>query len=83
MGLEVADYINIMFLSLLIIVSLAVSFVKDLLYVTIIYGVFSLLMALIWLQMNTPDIAITEAAAGIGVTTLMVAVIARTTRKEE
>jgi len=83
MGLVVVDYINILFLTLLIVVSLAVSFIKDLLYVTIIYGVFSLLMALLWLQMNSPDIAITEAAAGIGMTTLMVAVISHTSRKEE
>lgn len=83
MGPEAADYINIIFLTFLITVSLAVSFIRDLLYVTIIYGVYSLVMALVWLQMNSPDIAITEAAAGIGMTALMVVVIRRTCRKEE
>jgi uncharacterized MnhB-related membrane protein len=33
--------------------------------------------------MNTPDIAITEAAAGIAMTVLMMVVISRTSRKED
>jgi uncharacterized MnhB-related membrane protein len=33
--------------------------------------------------MNTPDIAITEAAAGIGMTVLMMVAIFRTSRREE
>ena len=40
-------------------------FIKDLLHAVIVFGANSLMMALIWLQMNSPDLAITEAAAGI------------------
>jgi len=58
-------------------------FIKDLLHAVIVFGAYSLTMALIWLQMNSPDLAITEAAAGIGMTVLMMAVIFRTSRKEE
>ena len=83
MGLQVVDYINIILITLLIICALAVSFTRDLLYVVIISGSFSLIMAVVWLQMNTPDIAITEAAAGIGTTALMVAIISRTGRGEK
>jgi energy-converting hydrogenase B subunit D len=43
---------------------------------------FSLTMALVWLLMNTPDLAVTEAAAGICTTVLMMIVIFRTSRKE-
>lgn len=49
----------------------------------IVFGAYSVTMALVWLQMNSPDLAITEAAAGIGMTVLMMAVIFRTTRREE
>ena len=38
--------------------------------------------SLIWLQMNTPDLAITEAAAGICMTVLMMIVVFRTNRRE-
>ena len=54
---------------------------KDLLYVVIVFGVYGLIMVLIWLRMNAPDLAITEAAAGVATTTLMIAFIMRTTRK--
>ncbi|NMB45664.1 MAG: DUF4040 domain-containing protein [Firmicutes bacterium] len=70
-------------LSILIVASLAMYFIRDLLHAVIVYGAYTLIMALIWLQMNTPDIAITEAAAGIGMTVLMMVVISRTSRREE
>lgn len=78
-----ADYWIMVLLSILIIASLAIYFIKDLLHAVIIYGAYSLTMALIWLQMNSPDLAITEAAAGICMTILMMVVIFRTNRKEE
>jgi uncharacterized MnhB-related membrane protein len=41
-------------------------------------------MSLLWLFLRTPDIALTEAAIGAGVTTvLFVAVLARTKRLEK
>ncbi|NLJ25940.1 MAG: DUF4040 domain-containing protein [Firmicutes bacterium] len=70
-------------LLILVAASLALYFIKDLLHAVIVYGAYSLTMALIWLQMNTPDLAITEAAAGICMTVLMMVVIFRTSRREE
>lgn len=78
----ISDLIMIALISLLIIIALSVSFIKDLLYVVILFGVYSLIMALVWLQLNSPDLAITEAAAGIGVTTLMIALIRHSVRRE-
>ncbi|NMB26009.1 MAG: DUF4040 domain-containing protein [Firmicutes bacterium] len=83
MGLTSADYGTMAMLLMLIIASLAMYFIRDLLHAVIVYGAYTLVMALIWLQMNTPDLAITEAAAGIGMTVLMMVVISRTSRKEE
>jgi uncharacterized MnhB-related membrane protein len=79
----VADFWIIALLLILVIASLAIYFIKNLIHAIIIYGAYSLTMALIWLQMNTPDLAITEAAAGICMTILMMVIIFRTTRKEK
>ena len=77
------DYWIMVLLLILMAASLAMYFIKDLLHAVIVYGAYSLTMALIWLQMNTPDLAITEAAAGICMTVLMMVVIFRTSRREE
>lgn len=56
---------------------------KDLLNAVILYAVFSLVVSMIWLLLKTPDVALTEAAIGAGVTTvLFVAVLAKTKRFE-
>lgn len=83
MTLSGLDVVTIIFLTFLVACAVAVSFVRDLLYAVIIFGAYSVVMAIIWQIMNAPDIAITEAAAGIGMTTLMVAVVMRTQRKED
>ena len=77
------DYWNMVLMLILVVTALAMYFIKDLLHAVIVFGAYSLMMALIWLQMNSPDLAITEAAAGIGITVLMMAVIFRTSRKGE
>lgn len=79
----VVDYGIMVLLFILLVASLAIYFIKDLMHAVIIYGAYSLTMALIWLQMNSPDLAITEAAAGICMTILMMIAIFRTNRKEE
>ena len=83
MDLVVADFEIIFLFFVLILASLAIYFINDLIHAVIVYGAYSLAVAIIWLSMNTPDVAITEAAAGISVTILMMVVIYRTNRKEE
>ncbi len=83
MSPQIADLMNVAFLSFLVVIAIAVSHVKDLLYAAILLGAYSVTIALIWLLMSAPDLAITEAAAGIGMTTLMIAVISKIGRKEE
>ncbi len=77
-----ADFWIMILLIILVVAALAILFIKKLKHAIIIYGVFSLTMALIWLQMSSPDLAITEAAAGICMTILMMIIIYRTNRKE-
>ncbi len=83
MGLAASDYGVMILLLILVTASLAMYFIKDLLHAVIVFGAYSMIMALVWLLMSTPDLAITEAAAGICMTVLMMGVILRTSRKEE
>ncbi len=65
------DTLRIILLSFLIICAVAVSFSKRLLVSVAIYMAFSLVMAVIWLLLESPDLAITEAAVGAGVTSIL------------
>ena len=67
----------------LLVSALAIFFFDDLLYVVIIFGAYSLVMALIWQQLNAPDIAITEAAVGIGMTVIMITVVTKVGRRPQ
>lgn len=51
--------------------SVAVSAMKNMLSAIIVFMIYSLIMAILWEQLNAPDVAITEAAVGAGITTLL------------
>lgn len=71
---------------LLLLVACAISVIrmKDLLAATIVFSTYSLIMCLIWQHRGAPDVALTEAAVGAGVTTVLFLVaIGRTTRVEK
>ena len=51
--------------------AIAVSFSKNLLNSVLIFMSYSLMMAVIWILLESPDLAITEAAVGAGVTSLL------------
>ena len=55
----------------LVVCALAVSFTKNLLTAIIIFMSYSLMMCVIWLLLQSPDLAITEAAVGAGVTSIL------------
>ena len=63
--------ITVILMILLIICAISVSFSKKLLNSILIYMSFSLILSIIWILMESPDLAITEAAVGAGVTTLL------------
>ena len=63
--MTVAVYI---LLGFLVICALAVSITKDPLAAVLIQLGFSTVMAVIWLILESPDLAVTEAAVGTGVT---------------
>ncbi|MED9903378.1 MAG: hydrogenase subunit MbhD domain-containing protein [Lachnospiraceae bacterium] len=58
-------------LGFLVVCAISVSFSKNLLNSIIIYMSFSLVMSMIWICLESPDLAITEAAVGAGVTSIL------------
>lgn len=79
----VVDPLIFFLLMVLLATALAIFLFDDLLYVVIIFGAFSMAMSLIWQQLNSPDIAITEAAVGIAITFIMVTVVTKIGRRSE
>lgn len=51
--------------------AIAAPLCKRLLATVIVYMAFSLLMAVLWSLLQSPDLAITEAAVGAGVTSIL------------
>ncbi len=58
-------------LAFLLICAISVSVTRNLLASIIIFMCFSLIMSVIWLTLEAPDLSITEAAVGAGVTSLL------------
>lgn len=56
---------------IMIIGAVAAAYTKNILSSIIIFMVYSLMMALLWEELNAPDLAITEAAVGAGITTIL------------
>ena len=55
-------------LLILIVTAIAAPLQKRLLSTVIVYTVFGLTMSVVWMLLRAPDLAITEAAVGAGVT---------------
>ncbi|MBE6114652.1 MAG: DUF4040 domain-containing protein [Erysipelotrichaceae bacterium] len=62
---------ELILLSFLIICALAVSLSRNLLVSLIIFMSYSLVMSILWIVLQSPDLAITEAAVGAGVTSII------------
>lgn len=78
------EFIDIVLLGMLAISALGVIFLKDLFAVVMLFGVYSLLSALIFVNLDAVDVAFTEASVGAGISTvLMLGTLALTGRKEK
>lgn len=58
-------------LTFLLICAVAVCITKNLLSSVIIYMSYSGVMSILWILLRAPDLAITEAAVGVGVTSTL------------
>ncbi|KIG12403.1 PH adaptation potassium efflux system protein B1 [Enhygromyxa salina] len=63
--------LDVFLLVLVAATALAVINVRSMLSATILAGVYSLLMALVWTNMHALDVAFTEAAVGAGISTIL------------
>ncbi len=66
--MQVFQYI---LLGVLVVCAISVSFSKNLLNSILIFMSYSLVMSIIWILLESPDLAITEAAVGAGVTSVL------------
>lgn len=63
-------FTGILFL-FLIVCAVAASLSKSLLNTVLIFMTYSLVMSIIWVILESPDLAITEAAVGAGITSVL------------
>ena len=64
-------YFELILLLVLVGTASAVGLTKKNLTAIIIFTIFSLIMSLLWIILKSPDLAITEAAVGAGITSLL------------
>ncbi|HBV85154.1 MAG TPA: hypothetical protein DEF42_00425 [Desulfosporosinus sp.] len=67
----------------LVVCGIAVLLVKDLMSSIMIFSVYSLLIAIEWVRLNAIDVAITEAAVGAGISTVLFMIILSRTKSVE
>ena len=74
---------TIICLILLLIMGILALEAKDLLNAVIFLGVFSLIIALLFFYLHAPDVALTEAAVGAGVSTVIFIWVIRKTERQD
>ena len=62
---------RILLLAGLVICAVATALVRKPMRAVIIYMAYSIIMSVVWLLLESPDLAITEAAVGAGITSLL------------
>ena len=62
---------KILLLLILVICAISVAFVKNNLAAVVVYMSSSCVMTLVWILLESPDLAITEAAVGAGITSVL------------
>ena len=76
--------LTVLLLVFLVSTAAAAISLKDLLGAVVVFSAYSLVMAMLWTHLRAPDHALTEAAVGAGITTvLFVVTIFKTTRRED
>ncbi|WP_432473397.1 DUF4040 domain-containing protein [Amphritea sp. HPY] len=79
-----AEFIDLVLLAMLALTALRIIFLKDLFAVVMLFGIYSFLSALIFVNLDAVDVAFTEASVGAGISTvLMLGTLALTGRKEK
>ena len=78
------EWLNVILLSLMMIVAIAIIRLRDLFAAVMLTGIFSLLSACMFVVLDAVDVAFTEAAVGAGISTvLLLGTLALTDRDEK
>lgn len=73
---------DVVILVLLVVSAVIALRVKDLLAASVVFGIYSFLICLLWAAMEAVDVAFTEATVGAGISAvLLVATVFNTRRK--
>ena len=83
MALGVTEIVKILLLVLLIVCAISVNVTRSLLQSVIIFMAYSSIMCILWIFMESPDLAITEAAVGAGVSGVLFLLTLRRIREED
>ena len=65
------EVFELLLLLSLVVCAVSVAVIRDLLASIIVFMSYSLIMCIIWILLQSPDLAITEAAVGAGVTSVL------------
>ncbi len=65
------DFFQLALLGLLLICGIAACLSKNMLVTLIIFMAYSVIMSIIWAMLQAPDLAITEAAVGAGISGIL------------
>lgn len=79
--MQITEIFKIILLIALIVCAVAVNVTKGLLQSVVIFMAYSSVMAILWILMESPDLAITEAAVGAGLSTILFILTLRKLRK--
>lgn len=69
--MQLMEIARIILLILLVVCAVGVNFGKSLLQAVIIFMSYSSIMCILWVLLESPDLAITEAAVGAGVSSVL------------
>jgi len=64
-------FFQTMLLVFLVVCAVSVSFTKKVVPAIVIFMSYSIILSIIWLTLESPDLALTEAAVGAGITSLL------------
>ena len=63
--------VEILLLLFLIVCAVSVFFIDNLINAVVVYMSYSAVMAVLWISLESPDLAVTEASVGCAITTLL------------
>ena len=71
------QYLEIALLTFLVLCSILTIFTRKLLSAVILFSGFSLILSILWLFMESPNLGITEATVGAGITSILFFIVLR------